>query len=117
MLWFGLAFLLIIVAIRCAFDLDIIEGFIFLCFSCLSLNNGLIAISKNNFEAGKIYVSKTNSSQKIELIEISKRSVAYKFVNDSKETSDTLILPARELAKDIAYNYKQINVEEDERLL
>ena len=35
----------------------------------------------------------------------------------SKETSDTLILPVRELAKDIAYNYKQINVEEDERLL
>ena len=40
-----------------------------------------------------------------------------KFVNDSKETSDTLILPVRELAKEIAYNYKQINVEEDERLL
>ena len=117
MLWLGLAFLLIIAAIRSAFDLGIIEGFIFLCFSCLSLNNGLIAISKNNFEAGKIYASKTNPSQKIELIEISKRSVTYKFANDSKETSDTLILPARELAKEIAYNYKQINVEEDERCL
>lgn len=35
----------------------------------------------------------------------------------SKETSDTLILPVRELAKEIAYNYKQINVEEDERCL
>lgn len=115
MLWFGLAFLLIIAAIRSAFDLDIVEGFIFICFACISLNNGLIANSKNNFEAGKIYVSKTNPSQKIELIEISKKSVTYKFVNDSKETSDTLILPVRELAKEIAYNYKQINVEEDER--
>lgn len=117
MLWFGLAFLLIIAAIRSAFDLDIIEGFIFICFTCLSLNNGLISITKNNFNVGKSYVCKTNSSQKIELIEIGKKSVTYKFVNDSKETSDTLILPVRELAKEIAYNYKQINVEEDERLL
>lgn len=115
MLWFGLAFLLIIAAIRSAFDLDIVEGFIFICFTCLSLNNGLIAISKNNFEAGKIFVSKTNPSQKIELIEISKKSVTYKFVNSTKETSDTLILPVRELAKDIAYNYKQISSKEDER--
>lgn len=117
MLWFGLAFLLIIAAIRSAFDLDIVEGFIFICFACISLNNGLIANSKNNFEAGKSYVCKTNPSQKIELIEIGKKSVTYKFVNNSKETSDTLILPVRELAKEIAYNYKQINVEEDERLL
>lgn len=115
MLWLGLAFLLIIAAIRSAFDLDIIEGFIFLCFSCLSLNNGLIAISKNNFEAGKIYASKTNSSQKIELIEIGKKSVTYKFVNSTKETADTLILPVRELAKEIAYNYKQFNGKENER--
>lgn len=115
MLWICLGFLLIIAAIRCAFDLDIVEGFIFICLTCISLNNGLIAISKNNFEAGKIYVSKTKPSQKIELIEISKKSVTYKFVNDSKETSDTLILPVRELAKEIAYNYRQINVEEDER--
>lgn len=115
MLWFGLAFLLIIAAIRCAFDLDIVEGFIFICLTCISLNNGLIAISKNNFEAGKIYVSKTNSSQKIELIEIGKKSVTYKFVNSTKETADTLILPVRELAKEIAYNYKQISDKEDER--
>ena len=77
----------------------------------------MIAISKNDFEAGKIYVSKTNPSQKIELIEIGKKSLTYKYVNESKQTSDTLILPVRELAKDIAYNYKQINVEEDERVL
>lgn len=33
----------------------------------------------------------------------------------SKETSDTLILPVRELAKEIAYNYKQFNGKENER--
>lgn len=115
MLWFGLAFLLIIAAIRSAFELDIIEGFIFICLTCLSLNNGLISITKKNFSAGKIYVSKTNTSQKIELIEIDKKSVTYKFVNTSKEVSDTLILPVRELAKEIAYNYKQFSGKENER--